>query len=423
MSLQTRGWAKIGSPSAAFAFALLFSISTASAQGLGGAVLRDPGFNFLAGTPPEILLDKSVAFLTPTDRKVRLQLFDSGGWPVSSRSNIHIRLVGVTGKSVRVTPDNSGMISFDARPGLIAVVSSGPVGHAVVPIVIREKTTAGLLPRRTDPIPIPTFQLGSTEVRRTVGKFIPPTGVTGPVAIRVNQPLVRQGEVVPSNRYRVHLDSEGQMTGQVFSLLEPGAFERFAGTNVLIHRDGQPIARGISDSSGRFVISDLEPGKYGLVMVGPSGYAAFAFEARRPRSRVVPRSRPSSQRLTDLSADASTAAPTFVNTMAANRSDETLITAIAAGEVLPVFPVPTEMFPTNALSGAGDVGDLAAGAAAGSSSFAGGGAAGAGGGAAGGGGGGMGGGMGAAAMLPAALAGIGGFDDPDDPDPQTAGGP
>jgi hypothetical protein len=35
----------------------------------------------------------------------------------------------------------------------------------------------------------------------------------------------------------------------------------------------------------------------------------------------------------------------------------------------------------------------------------------------------MGAGMGAAALLPAALAGIGGFNDFDDPDPQTPGEP
>lgn len=416
MLLQTGGLAKLpkfGGSSVTFAAALLVGMLTASAQGLDNAAVRDPGFNLLSGTPPEILLDKSVAFLTPTDRKVRLQLFDSGGWPVSSRSRIDVRLVGVTGKSVRVTPDNSGMISFDARPGVLAVVSSGPVGHAAVPIVIREKTTPGLIPRRTDPIPIPTFQLGTSEVRQTVGKFIPPKGITSPVSFRVNHPLVRQGEVVPSNRYRVHLDSEGLMTGQVFSLLEPGAFDRFAGTNVLIHRDGQPIARGTADASGRFSISDLEPGKYGLVTVGPSGYAAFAFEARRPRSRVLPRS--GARTLTDLSAQANSTAPIFVSTLAAAQNDETLITAIAEGEILPVFPVPTEMFPANVLSNTGDLGEVAGGAAAAGSSFAGG--------AGGAAGGGMGAGMGAAALVPAALAGIGGFDDFDDPVPQTPGEP
>lgn len=413
MLLQTGVWAnlpKFGGSSVTFAVALLVGMLTASAQGLNNAVVRDPGFNFLTGTPPEILLDKSVAFLTPTDRKVRLQLFDSGGWPVSSRSRIDVRLVGVTGKSVRVTPDNSGMISFDARPGVLAVVSSGPVGHAAVPIVIREKTTAGLIPRRTDPIPIPTFQLGTPQVRQNVGKFSAPKAITSPVSFRVNQPLVRQGEVVPSNRYRVHLDSEGLMTGQLFSLLEPGAVERFAGTNVLIHRDGQPIARGSADASGRFAISDLEPGKYGLVTVGPSGYAAFAFEARRPRS-VLPRSGPRTP--TELSAQANSTAPTFVSTLAAAQNDETLITAIAEGEILPVFPVPTEMFPANVLSSSGELGEVAGGAAAAGSSLANGAAA----------GGGMGAGMGAAALLPAALAGIGGFNDFDDPDPQTPGEP
>ena len=418
MLLKTGGWANLpnfGGSSVTFAVTLLVSMMTASAQGVNNAVVRDPGFNFLTGTPPEILLDKSVAFLTPTDRKVRLQLFDSGGWPVSSRSRIDVRLVGVNGKSVRVTPDNSGMISFDARPGVLAVVSSGPVGHAAVPIVIREKTTAGLIPRRTDPIPIPTFQLGTPQVRENVGKFSAPKAIISPVSFRVNQPLVRQGEVVPSNRYRVHLDSEGLMTGQVFSLLEPGAVERFAGTNVMIHRDGQPIARGTADASGRFAISDLEPGKYGLVTVGPSGYAAFAFEARRPRSRVRPRS--GSRSLTDLSAQVNSTAPIFVSTLAAAQNDETLITAIAEGEILPVFPVPTEMFPANVLSSSGELGEVAGGAAAAGSSLANGAAGGA---AA---GGGMGAGMGAAALLPAALAGIGGFNDFDDPDPQTPGEP
>lgn len=404
---------KFSASPVSLAIVLLTAMSTASAQGLNRAAVLGRGFNLAAGTPPEVLLDKSVAFLTPTDRKVRLQLFDSGGWPVSSRSNIHVRLVGITGKSVRVTPDNSGMISFDARPGVLAVVSSGPVGHAAVPIVIREKTAGVIMPRRTDPIPIPTFQLGSPEVRQTVGKFIPPQRIAGTLALRVNQPLVRQGEVIPSNRYRVHLDAKGRMIGQVFSLLEPGAFERFLGTNVLIHRDGQPIARGSADAGGRFVIDDLEPGKYGLVTVGPSGYAAFAFEARGPRSRIPPRSRT----LSAQPANPKPADQVFVNELAAERDNQTLIAAIGEGEVLPVFPVPTEMFPAEALNGAGNLGELAAGAAAGSS-FAGGAAGGAAGA-----GGGIGSGLGAAALLPAALAAIGSFDDPVDPAPQTGNEP
>jgi hypothetical protein len=110
------------------------------------------------------------------------------------------------------------------------------------------------------------------------------------------------------------------------------------------------------DDKGRFTVPKMAPGKYGLIAAGPSGYAAFAFEARRPKSDST-----SGKKDPNLSASnflTNRSGETFVAMIAETTLDDSLISAISSGAILPVTPIPPQMFPAGAMSAGPMVGDM-----------------------------------------------------------------
>lgn len=299
-----------------------------------------------------VVIDKAVAYVTPTDSQVTLQLFDNDGWPISSRSEATITLVGPKGKPIVAEPDASGLITFKARPGIIAVVAVGPTGHAAIPVVIRPATDAPVGTRLKDPVPVPTFQMQPVKVRQSFAKFVPPA-FSNPAAS--NDSAV-DPQIISSNRYRVHLSADGTLVGQILPLVGGDSPASLRGTNVIIHGDDVVVGRAMVDDKGRFTVPKMAPGKYGLIAAGPSGYAAFAFEARRPKSDST-----SGKKDPNLSASnflTNRSGETFVAMIAETTLDDSLISAISSGAILPVTPIPPQMFPAGAMSAGPMVGDM-----------------------------------------------------------------
>jgi hypothetical protein len=167
-------------------------------------------------------------------------------------------------------------------------------------------------------------------VNRAVNSFLPPFAEKG-WAENLNRSLLETGKVIPTHRYQVHLNAQGEMEGQIFPLLIPEVFARkVGGTNILIHRDGEVVARTLSDESGRFIVKDLKPGHYGLVAAGVVGYAAFAFDAVE------------GDITTELSESTTpgNSLYTLVSTARSANAAETLIAAVSQGSILPVAPIP-----------------------------------------------------------------------------------
>jgi len=122
------------------------------------------------------------------------------------------------------------------------------------------------------------------------------------------------------------LSSGGRLEGQIGSLMVSELLvPSLEGNNLLIFRDGKLVVRAISDAQGRFAVEGLKPGNYGIICVGPGGYAAFGFEAIEP------------------------------NPVSATESKETLVVKMddapptagpfGSGNVLPVLPIPLPMLP------------------------------------------------------------------------------
>ena len=95
--------------------------------------------------------------------------------------------------------------------------------------------------------------------------------------------MADQDRVVGSNRVRLN---DGNLQGSVVALLSNHR-DSVEGTYVHIIQNNNQVAKVQADSSGSFMVSDLEPGVYDFVAAGPSGFAAVSFEAIQDEESVI----------------------------------------------------------------------------------------------------------------------------------------
>jgi hypothetical protein len=327
------------------ALALAIAAASASSSMTASAQTADSPTVIPAGdatpvpsqTPPTVLLDQATVYATQAQKQVELRLT---GLPTSAEGQeiqTSVLLIRPDGTSARVavSPEGSVLVD-DVKAGLHAAFVLSPIGHAAIPFVVREESgDADDNVAAPAVITIPAFQLSMGMVNRAVNSFLPPFAEKD-WAESLNRSLLETGKVIPTHRYQVHLNAQGEMEGQIFPLLVPEVFSRkVGGTNILIHRDGEVVARTLSDESGRFIVKDLKPGHYGLVAAGVVGYAAFAFDAVE------------GDITTELSKSTTTGNSlyTLVSTARSANAAETLIAAVSQGSILPVAPIPSGLVP------------------------------------------------------------------------------
>jgi hypothetical protein len=326
------------------ALALAIAAASASSSMTASAQTADSPTVIPAGdatpvpsqTPPTVLLDQATVYATQAQKQVELRLT---GLPTSAEGQeiqTSVLLIRPDGTSARVavSPEGSVLVD-DVKAGLHAAFVLSPIGHAAIPFVVREESGEADDNAAPAVITIPAFQLSMGMVNRAVNSFLPPFAEKD-WAESLNRSLLETGKVIPTHRYQVHLNAQGEMEGQIFPLLMPEVFSRkVGGTNILIHRDGEVVARTLSDESGRFIVKDLKPGHYGLVAAGVVGYAAFAFDAVE------------GDITTELSKSTTTGNSlyTLVSTARSANAAETLIAAVSQGSILPVAPIPSGLVP------------------------------------------------------------------------------
>lgn len=311
---------------------------TASAQTAGSPTVIPAGdaTPVPSQAPPTVLLDQATVYASQAQQQVELRLT---GLPTSAEGEqiqTSVLLIRPDGTSTRTAVSPEGTVLVDeVKAGLHAAFVLSPVGHAAIPFVVREESGEAADSAAPAVITIPAFQLSMGMVNRAVNSFLPPFAEKD-WAENLNRPLLETGKVIPTHRYQVRLNAQGEMEGQIFPLLIPEVFSRkVGGTNILIHRDGEIVARTLSDESGRFIVKDLKPGHYGLVAAGVVGYAAFAFDAVEGDIS------------TELSKSTTTpdSLYTLVSTARSANAAETLIAAVSQGSILPVAPIPSGLVP------------------------------------------------------------------------------
>jgi hypothetical protein len=303
---------------------------------LAAAEPRQTYVTTLLQDEPRVLPQENAAFFARNDRRVRFQLMQMGD-SATMLAGTTLTVIDAEGQTTKLTADAQGIATLsNAKPGLHAVVASGPQGHVATPLALRERPEVPtplddtlVFNEPVDTVTLPLVGVDPHEVMRVASSFLPtPTNLVS--AADIDNELITAGTVGPMHRYQVRLGAGGRLEGQVFSVMVPGiAAQSVAGTNVMIYRGSQLVARAISDQEGRFAVDNMLPGFHGLIAAGAGGYAAFAFETIHDAEFVKS---PSTQ----------TFVSTAGTTAAMVRMNQPLV---GGGDTLPVLLIPQPLIP------------------------------------------------------------------------------
>lgn len=268
---------------------------------------------------PRKLPKDITAMLTRADRRVRFELVKLSGDSSQSLAGTSITVIDSSGQSKQVVADQNGVATLEgAQPGLHAVVIGSEQGHSAIPMAVREAPENAPPASGPATLKLPLVDVEPREVISLARSVRPMEGAA--TYSDIDNDFVTTGLTGDSYGYRFRLGSQGELVGQVISLVREGVVSAdVEGTNVMLYSGSRLAGQAVADQRGFFEIPALAPGTYGLVAVGPGGYAAFALEAQSARA---------------VARNSVAGAVTLVSTM----------TQID-GDVVPVFLVPSPMVP------------------------------------------------------------------------------
>ena len=172
------------------------------------------------------------------------------------------------------TQEDGSFIAYKVPEGAYSFVATGENGFAAYGVRVVSDPTGKLDNLMEAAAVSPNF----ASVKQIIKDKLP-AEVTEQILSTV---VSNEDRVVGSNRVRLN---EGQLRGSVVALL--GDRDSVEGTYVHIIQDNSKIAEVQADSSGSFMVLDLEPGVYDFVAAGPSGFAAVSFEAVQDELSVI----------------------------------------------------------------------------------------------------------------------------------------
>jgi len=190
-----------------------------------------------------------------------------------------IAIVGENGQIRRVETTSNGEFSFDdVTPGIYALTARGKNAFSIVALHVIDATEDDAAQYPTS-VEMPAARIDYTTINAAIVRYLPPAGASVPtVSVRNANFDDLAKKVLGTDMFRV-AQSEGGMKGRIYTA---GANEAFlpvaAYTNVFITKDGEEVARTVSDDKGFFAIDDLAIGEYSLLAVGPGGLSLVGFE-------------------------------------------------------------------------------------------------------------------------------------------------
>lgn len=297
----------------------------ALAAGVPQVSAEGPAHRLVAARQDETrrLPSDNAALFTAASRQVSISLdLLSGDASGSALAGTLVTVVDASGNARQFTADDTGMVTVDeAQEGPHAVVASTDTAHGSSLFMFEEQEDAAdaidadLV--ETKPARMTLLNITADGLLPIIDDYLVTAEAADDASPFADDQLAGDTPIGPGFGFQVELGPNGELSGQVVSVAGNATGQSLAGTTVVILKDGQAVARDVTDADGRFALSGVRPGVHGVIAAGPAGYAAFAFEA--------------------ISGDAVTVRPNAPITFVSTR-------LMAAGQ-LPVVLIPPQMVP------------------------------------------------------------------------------
>ncbi|MCG8653092.1 MAG: carboxypeptidase-like regulatory domain-containing protein, partial [Pirellulales bacterium] len=181
-----------------------------------------------------------------------------------------VTLLGVDGKVFRGVTNHRGEVTLSGvTPGVYAMTASGRKSFACYAMYVQDpdQTPGHALPAVAE---IPCALVELDQFKSTTMPYMSSSAKRQNLKLGQTEQAGRLVKTQVSQVFR----SPGDLVGHVIASPEIPASK----TNVMLMRYGGKVRRSVSDDSGRFEFSEVEPGLYSLLAVGPHGIAAVGFE-------------------------------------------------------------------------------------------------------------------------------------------------
>ncbi len=227
---------------------------------------------------PRRLPKDNVALFSATNPEIEFELaYLASIRAPDSLAGMKVSVVTPDGQTIALEPSADGTVRItNIIEGMHAIIAQSP--QAIASIAFYAQAAAGdveaALTRGDRTIDVPLMSRGRRANNELVEQYAT-VGDPGSVA-----PIQFDFQTNPRFDYTVRLTADGALLGTVISTADDNERpELVANTNLSLLKNGQRIRSTVCDELGRFQFSDVAPGVYGMVAVGPAGYSAFAFEA------------------------------------------------------------------------------------------------------------------------------------------------
>ncbi|MEM6363603.1 MAG: carboxypeptidase regulatory-like domain-containing protein [Planctomycetota bacterium] len=198
---------------------------------------------------------------------------------ISVAVNANVTLARSTGELVArptQTDETGRFVIQDIQPGVYTLTIESDQYFACCAMHVLNNGVQDSLP-----IQIAAGEIDRSIVRSVILRY-PPALESAKIVFDPSVSPLNSDRVIAGDTIRVR-QTKGGLLGRLAKagLSNPLGSAR---TNVLIFRDGQEIARGVTDANGDFMISPLEPGNYSVVASGPDGFGLMGLELVDHRS-------------------------------------------------------------------------------------------------------------------------------------------
>lgn len=212
----------------------------------------------------------------PLVGKVVMPSADGKGTLVRQAS---IAMVSEGGDVQRVETDADGRFSFGAvTPGIYSLTARGKGAISIVALHVVDAADEAASSYPTT-VEMPAAAIDFATVNMAIIRYLPPgPSMKSNVSMKTADLSKLAPKVYSDRVFRVS-QVEGGMLGRIYSAgANDASLPVAASSNVFVLRDGQEIARAITDKDGRFEVKDLPLGRYSLLTLGPAGLGLVGFE-------------------------------------------------------------------------------------------------------------------------------------------------